>query len=60
MNLQVEPGDPSSALTGLEVILYPRRADLTADNADYQAAMEEYVGHGINAYIKVLLHTKAT
>ena len=38
MNLKVEQVDPSSALAGLEVILYPRRTDLTADNAGYQAS----------------------
>ena len=44
MNLKVEPVDPSSVLTGLEVILYPRQTDLTADNADYQASLEPLGG----------------
>lgn len=44
MNLKVEPIDPSSALTGLEVILYPMRTDLTADNAGYQASPEPLGG----------------
>lgn len=39
MNLKVESVDPSSALTGLEVNLYPRWTDLTADNAGYQASL---------------------
>lgn len=44
MNLKVEPVDPSSALTGLEVILYPGRTDLTADNAGYQASLKPLGG----------------
>ena len=44
INFKVEPADPSSALTGLQLILYPRRADLTADRADYQAAPEPVGG----------------
>lgn len=44
MDLKVEQVDPASALTGLEVILYPRRADLTADNAGYQASPEPLGG----------------
>lgn len=44
MILKVEPADPSSALTRLEVILCPWQTDLTADNADYQSSLGEICG----------------
>lgn len=40
MNLKGEALAPSSASTGLVVILYPRQTDLTADNSGYQSSLQ--------------------